>query len=242
MEKRRKIVAHHLFEYEVTAVRVLVTKRFSAVNFANYVEYKLHFLALFLVWFLTTFLRNGFWLHCWWCDSAVHLMWQCCPNDVRVLFIWCDSAVYLMWQCCPNDLTVLFIWCDSAVYVMQQCCWHDATVLLTWCNSPVDHATVPWLMWWHCWHDATALLIVRKCCRWCDGAVDMMQQRCYTLPGVRVLHSCVIFKQTHNRAARQMPLDHCDLVVLLFFPIFIVRTPRLMYCAWRIGWGFIFTL
>jgi hypothetical protein len=44
--KKRGIAAHHLFEYKVTAVCLLMTIGFSAVNFANYVEYKLHFLAL----------------------------------------------------------------------------------------------------------------------------------------------------------------------------------------------------
>jgi hypothetical protein len=33
-------------EYKVTAVHILMATCFSAVNFANYVEYKLHYLAL----------------------------------------------------------------------------------------------------------------------------------------------------------------------------------------------------
>jgi hypothetical protein len=48
MEKRRKIAAHHLFKYKLTAVRLLIPTCFSAVDFANYVEYKLHFLALLI--------------------------------------------------------------------------------------------------------------------------------------------------------------------------------------------------
>jgi hypothetical protein len=46
MKKRGKIAAHHLFEYKVTAVHILLATCFSAFNFANFVEYKLHFLAL----------------------------------------------------------------------------------------------------------------------------------------------------------------------------------------------------
>jgi hypothetical protein len=37
-----------LFEYKVTAVRLLITTCISAVDFAKYVEYKLHFLALLI--------------------------------------------------------------------------------------------------------------------------------------------------------------------------------------------------
>jgi hypothetical protein len=54
-----------LFEYKVTAIRLLITTCISAVEFANYVEYKLHFLALlisavnlFLSTWLALFLRQ----------------------------------------------------------------------------------------------------------------------------------------------------------------------------------------
>jgi hypothetical protein len=64
MEKREKFAAHNLFKYKVTAVRLQVTKCFSAGDFANYVEYKFHF---------------------WLCQSALLIMRQHCRS--------CNSAI-----------------------------------------------------------------------------------------------------------------------------------------------------
>jgi hypothetical protein len=47
-KKLRRIAAPHLFEYKVIAVCSQITTCFSAVNIANYVEYKLDFLALLI--------------------------------------------------------------------------------------------------------------------------------------------------------------------------------------------------
>jgi hypothetical protein len=46
MEIRGNFAAHHLFKFKVTAVCLQITTCFSAGDFAHYVEYKFHFLAL----------------------------------------------------------------------------------------------------------------------------------------------------------------------------------------------------
>jgi hypothetical protein len=48
------------------------------------------------------------------------------------------------------------------------------------CNSTVNHVTLLLLMCPCCWRDVTALLIMRQCRRWCVGAVDVMQQHCWS--------------------------------------------------------------
>ncbi len=134
MEKRGKIVTHHLSKYKFTAVLLLITTYFSVVAFCK------------LCWVQTSLFGVS--------QSVLSIMQQS-PR-------WCDHTVNTFWQHCQHDATALLImqqcsrWCDDTVNMMQQRCKScnravlDVPTLSTWCDSAVNHATVLSLMRWHC--------------------------------------------------------------------------------------------
>ncbi len=104
-EKRGKIAVHHLFKYEVTAVRLLITTCFSAADFANHVKYN------FTFWLCQSALliRQQ---HCQSCNSAVNH--ATVPSLMCWPYLHNSTALSILPQCCR--------WCDSTVNMLPQWC------------------------------------------------------------------------------------------------------------------------